>query len=199
MGDFLGPSCDLFRDHRCVSRTRYWRQLSRSEHLLTRESDGKSVINLHPPTEATPAVVASKKQRNGSTTQQVQAGAVLLVVVGTAVAVTLRDPHEPGSFGICPSLLLIGIHCPGCGTLRGMAALTSGDIAGTMGHNLLLIPMLVALVAWALLQWFPKVEAKFRVQASRFRPTWVNVPVIVGVVFLIFTVLRNLPGSGLAP
>lgn len=156
-------------------------------------------MNLHPPAEASPAIGLLGKQRNGSSTQRVQAGAVLLVVVGTAVAVTLRDPHEPGSFGICPSLLLFGIHCPGCGTLRGMADLTSGEVAGTVGHNLLLVPMLVALVAWALLQWFPKVEAKFRVQASRFRPTRVNVPLIVGVVFLVFTVLRNLPGSGLAP
>ncbi len=199
MGDFFGFNCDHLVDHRRDLNCRYWRQPPRRGQLLTRESDGTSVMNLYPPAVANPAEGVSREPPDGSSPQRLQSGAVLLVVVSTAVAVSLRDPHEPGSFGICPSLLLFGIHCPGCGTLRGMADLTSGDIAGTVGHNLLLLPMVVVLVAWALLQWFPKVEAKFRLQTTRFRPAWVNVPLIVGVIFFVFTVTRNLPGSALAP
>ena len=156
-------------------------------------------MNRYTTSEVSPSVDDPTEPHAGHPVQRVQAGAALFVVIGTAVAVTLRDPHEPGSFGVCPSLLLFGSYCPGCGTLRGMADLTSGDISATVGHNLLLIPMIVALVAWAVLQWLPRGKARRRFLPGRIGPTWVNIPLIVGITFLIFTVLRNLPGSELAP
>ena len=90
-------------------------------------------MNRYTTSEVSPSVGDPTEPHTGHPVQRVQAGAVLFVVIGTAVAVTLRDPHEPGSFGVCPSLLLFGSYCPGCGTLRGMADLISGDISATVG------------------------------------------------------------------
>ncbi len=128
-----------------------------------------------------------------------QAGAVLMVLAGTAAATAVRDPHTPGSYGICPSLLIFGVYCPGCGSLRAMADVVAGDPTAAMGHNLLFLPAVVGLTIWAVLQLSPRVP-RVRItptMLSRYR--WLNIPAILLVVVIVFGVLRNLPGSPLAP
>ncbi|MFI2707066.1 DUF2752 domain-containing protein, partial [Nocardioides sp. CER28] len=52
----------------------------------------------------------------------------LLTVGGlgaATLALYLRDPHQRGSWGVCP-LSLAGIYCPGCGGLRAVNDLTHG-------------------------------------------------------------------------
>ena len=61
---------------------------------------------------------------------------------GLALATTalrLRDPHTSGSWGFCPSKLLLGIDCPGCGGLRAVNDLTHLDVASAASSNLLLV------------------------------------------------------------
>jgi hypothetical protein len=103
------------------------------------------------------------------------------VVALAAVAVTARDPHIHGSWGVCPTYAIFGIYCPGCGTLRALHDLVSGRTWESMGHNLLLIPALLFL-CWGAL--------------ARPGPRW-------SMVWLValagFTLARNLPGSPLAP
>lgn len=118
-------------------------------------------------------------------------------VAGTALLV-VRDPHEGGSFATCPSLLLLGVQCPGCGSLRGVHDLATGQVAEAVGHNLLLVPALAVLVWW----WAAQVAAASgrpgwarRVPAV---PTWRRTTIAVLAVLAVFTVLRNLPGSPLA-
>lgn len=125
------------------------------------------------------------------------AALALAGAAGTAVLV-VRDPHEGGSFAVCPSLALLGVQCPGCGSLRGVHDLATGQIAEAVGHNALLVPVLAVLVWW----WAAQVAA------ASGRPSWAErVPgppsgrrttVAVVAVLAVFTVLRNLPGSPLA-
>jgi len=133
--------------------------------------------------------------------RRVQAGAVLVVLAGTAAAVAVRSPNDAGSYGVClcPSLLIFGVYCPGCGALRAMADVVAGDPAAAMSHNLLFLPALVGLVAWAVVQLVPRVPNLGVTPKVFSRHRWLNFPVVLLIVVIAFGVLRNLPGSPLAP
>lgn len=111
------------------------------------------------------------------------------------LALRLRDPHQGGSWGICPSAA-VGFWCPGCGGLRAVNDLTRGDVASAASSNLALvvaIPFVVmALAWWARARWLG---------VRRPLPAAVTLRVGYGVLALlaVFTVARNLPGSWLAP
>ena len=78
----------------------------------------------------------------------------LSVGIGVAAATTalwLRDPHQSGSWGLCPLRALTGLNCPLCGGLRAVNDLTHGDLASAWHSNALFvrsIPILVALWVW---------------------------------------------------
>lgn len=111
-------------------------------------------------------------------------------------ALHLRDPHQHGSWGLCPSSML-GISCPGCGGLRAVNDLTHLDLAAAASSNLLFVAsvplVLVALVVWVRDRWLG-------VDRSLFGLVPVRAWQLAGLVAVVFTVARNLPfGSYLAP
>lgn len=112
------------------------------------------------------------------------------------VALHLRDPHDSGSWGYCPSAAM-GFWCPGCGGLRAVNDLTRGQVGAAASSNLafvVILPfLLVGLGVWTLSRW-------------RGTPVHVSSNVVRPIAFtglallLVFTVLRNLSiGSWLAP
>lgn len=117
----------------------------------------------------------------------VAAGA--LVVAATA-ALAVRDPHRPGSWGVCPTALL-GFDCPLCGSLRAVHDLTALDPVSAASSNLLLVVALPVVVAL----WVRRVVVLSRGPAgpadlSRVpRPVWW----VLGTGVVVFTVLRNTP------
>ena len=124
------------------------------------------------------------------------APAVTIGALGAAtVALHLRDPHAEGSWGYCPSALL-GVACPGCGGLRAVHDLTHLQLADAASSNLLFVlalpVVLLALGRWVVDQW------RGTPRVTRVELAWVAT---TGVLTLLvaFTVLRNLPGSWLAP
>ena len=68
-------------------------------------------------------------------------------LLAASVLLHLRDPHQSGSWGYCPWLMLTGTYCPGCGGLRAVNDLTHGDVAGAASSNLLFVASLPAPVA----------------------------------------------------
>jgi hypothetical protein len=109
-------------------------------------------------------------------------------LLAAVVVLHLRDPHQSGSYGFCPLLLLTGAYCPGCGGLRAVHDLSNGDVVAAASSNLLL----VALVPVAALLWGRWARAR-----------WSGSPVVsllltrhalwsLAVVVVAFTVLRNL-------
>ena len=123
------------------------------------------------------------------------------LVGGLTLALRLRDPHESGSWGLCPFSALTGLYCPGCGGLRAVNDLTHGDVWGAASSNLVfvvLVPVLVVL--W--LRWTGRAWAGGSPATGTARPgvrvgVWVTA---LAVVLVVFAVLRNLPmGSWLAP
>lgn len=118
----------------------------------------------------------------------------LLVIVGVA-GLSLRDPHEAGSFGVCPVLALTGHYCPGCGSLRATYDLMHGHLLEAMGHNallVLLIPLAVGL-------WLRRITRFGGAFDPRRAWLWTRLA-LAGLV--LWTVLRNVPAfpfSVLAP
>lgn len=126
--------------------------------------------------------------------------APVLTIGGLAaatLALRLRDPHQQGSWGICP-LAAMGVYCPGCGGLRAVNDLTHGDLAAAASSNLLLVvamPFVVLLLGrWAWDRW-----RGVRRRAPETAPSVLATAAFI-VLALGFTVLRNLSaGAWLAP
>jgi uncharacterized protein DUF2752 len=120
-----------------------------------------------------------------------------LVALGAVAAATavvgLADPQGGGPYPRCPSKLILGIDCPGCGGLRGTHDLLHGHVLQALDHNLLL-PFTLGLMAFALGRWLlPLVGRPAR---PLHPPRWAIAASMVVVVT--FTVLRNLPVPALA-
>ena len=113
--------------------------------------------------------------------------------VGATALVGLVDPEGGGPYPLCPSRLVLGIDCPGCGGLRGTHDLLHGHVLQALDHNLLL-PFTLGLMAFAFGRWLlPLVGRPAR---PLHPPPWAVVAALVVVVA--FTVLRNLPVPALA-
>lgn len=71
------------------------------------------------------------------------------VAGASVVALRVRPPEEPGSWGFCPWLLVTGRPCPTCGGLRAIARLTHLDVAGALAMNAYVaVSASVLVVAW---------------------------------------------------
>lgn len=127
---------------------------------------------------------------------------VLLTGVAAVVgSLYLRavDPNVPGHYPDCPSRLLLGVDCPGCGGMRGTYDLLHGDVAGMVDNNILLAVALpvtvIAFTLWAYRAWTGRRPIVAPAQQAQ-RARWM---VIALVLVLIFGVVRNLVpylGSG---
>ena len=114
-------------------------------------------------------------------------------VVGAALV--LRDPHQQGSWLVCPLHAMTGLYCPGCGSLRGLNDLLTGHVSAAVGSNALLLPAL-AWLTWAWLSAARVGVGGWRVGPA---PSSARFCYLLLAVLAVFTVARNLPGSPLAP
>jgi hypothetical protein len=121
-------------------------------------------------------------------------GAAGLVALAT-LALAVRDPHRPGSWGWCPTQLLTHLDCPACGGLRAVHDLTRLDVGAAASSNVLLVLAIPVVV----LLWVRRVVVVWRGgEAARpLTPSPALWALGLGVV-VVFTVVRNLPGSWLA-
>jgi hypothetical protein len=123
------------------------------------------------------------------------------VTIGTLSLATLalhyRDPHQHGSWGLCPFHAMTGLYCPGCGSLRAVNDLTNGHVGAAFSSNVVvtaLIPVAtVLLVVWALDRWRGRTR---HLPWQRLRPL---VAAFLAVL-VAFTIARNTGAGGwLAP
>jgi Protein of unknown function (DUF2752) len=124
-----------------------------------------------------------------------------LVTIGTLTLATTalhyRDPHQHGSWGLCPLYASTGIYCPGCGGLRAVNDLTDGHVGAALSSNVMVtaaIPLaIVALLLWSARRW------SGRESETDWRRVERVTYAVVGLM-LVFTVVRNLAfGAWLAP
>lgn len=137
-----------------------------------------------------PAPVRSRRERMAAPAWTIGS------LAAATLALHLRDPHQHGSWGLCPSAAM-GVWCPGCGGLRAVNDLTNGHPLQAASSNLafmVALPfVLVGLSVWTLDRW--------RGTSHTVPPAVVRATSTVALVLLaVFTVLRNLPqGAWLAP
>lgn len=109
--------------------------------------------------------------------------AAALAYIGTA------DPHRPGFFAPpCPFKHVTGWNCPGCGGLRMTHDLLHGDLPAALTDNAFLLVGLPLLAVWILVR---------RRRRKAVMP--VKAIVVIAVVTITWTVIRNLPGFPLVP
>lgn len=120
---------------------------------------------------------------------------VVTSLSAATLALHLRDPHADGSWGVCPSAAL-GLWCPGCGGLRAVNDLSDLNVGAAASSNLLFfcaLPLIAYVFArWSLGRW----TARAWTVSDR---SLNGAAVGLAAVMVVFTVLRNLPGSWLAP
>ncbi|MGH3458327.1 DUF2752 domain-containing protein [Aeromicrobium sp.] len=138
-------------------------------------------------------VARGREKRLSSRIWAAPAALAALAAAG-AVAVLLRDPHQTHSWGACPVNALTGGYCPGCGSMRGVHDLLVGQPLEAIGHNLLLLPALAWLAWWWVHQMAAAVGRRIAGPPSSAGFCWSLLAVLA-----VFTVLRNIPGSPLAP
>jgi len=112
--------------------------------------------------------------------------ALLAFLGGTLVALWLSDPG--GRFWPrCPFHWLTGLHCPGCGSLRGLHHILQGDFQLGLRHNVFL-PLSLVLLAWLFVprSWHERWRAWTHPHADR--AAWVLL-----MLLLVFGVARNIP------
>jgi hypothetical protein len=110
------------------------------------------------------------------------------------------DPNQPGHYPLCPTRALFGVDCPGCGVMRGMHDLVTGDVRGALDHNLLLVflvPLAVVLwVRWLVRSWRGQTGAVSYAQFRRRN----TLTIVAMVAMLAFGIVRNFVpylGSGI--
>jgi hypothetical protein len=111
------------------------------------------------------------------------------VLVGGLAYVGLGDPHSRDFvFPPCPFKALTGWNCPACGGLRMTHDLLHGDLGAAVVDNVFLLVGLPMLAAWLVVRW------------RRGQPL-MTMPaiVVIAVVAITWTVMRNLPGFPLVP
>lgn len=109
-----------------------------------------------------------------------------LLALGVALVVWWHP--QTGGPVLCPFLALTGWNCPMCGGLRTVYDMATADLAGAWAMNPLLVLGLPALgLVW--LRWLIRAWTG---RPARYPPTWL-VPAI-GVLLVLFTIARNLPG-----
>jgi len=144
-------------------------------------------------TPAAPPVRAARPSRlRAARTPLLLAGGAAVVVAG----LLLVDPHEPGSWGVCPVYALTGRYCAGCGVLRASRDLLTGDLAGAWAMN----PLWVLAVPVLALLWARALARSWRTGAPPAAPpAWVAVAGLALVA--VYSVARNVPAwaPALAP
>lgn len=120
-------------------------------------------------------------------------GAPALVAAASAVVCTgiwLGDPTTPnGPIPVCPTKALLGIDCPGCGSMRMLYSLMHGDLSATVRFNALGFAAVVLLI-WTYCTWTYGRATGLRIRGWQHN-RWA--PMVTLVLVVVWFVIRNLP------
>lgn len=103
------------------------------------------------------------------------------------------SPHDPASvYPVCPTKLITGFDCPGCGALRMGHDLLRGDLAAAAHDNLFLLLLIPVAAVWGGWYWW-----RYRRGERPKMPA--RALIVILVLAVVWGVVRNLPGFPLTP
>ncbi|WP_370512245.1 DUF2752 domain-containing protein [Skermania sp. ID1734] len=115
---------------------------------------------------------------------------VLAGVAALCLFVNWADPATPGGpVPICPTKALLGIDCPGCGSMRMVYALCHGDVTGAVRYNALGLVAFIALAA-TFVQWTIGLMSG---RSTRYWHQTDLAPKITLIAVIVWFVVRNIP------
>lgn len=104
--------------------------------------------------------------------------------------VQMANPTAPGNvLPPCPTKALLGIDCPGCGSLRMIYSVMHANFDAALRYNavgLLALPLFV----WS---WGAWTVGRWRGRPVRSWHHWRWAPLVTLVVMVLWWVMRNLP------
>lgn len=114
---------------------------------------------------------------------------ILTVLVAGVVVLFTLDPAHHGFYPRCLFHTATGLHCPGCGALRGGHLLLHGQLTEALRMNALVFLFLPVAAVFYFWKWR---SAAGGADVSRFvvKPVWLWTALAVA---FLFWVLRNLP------
>src|ERR1700733_1273703 len=120
-------------------------------------------------------------------------GAPLMVAASATLvcaATWVGDPTTPGGpLPVCPTKALLGIDCPGCGSMRMLYSVMHGDLLAAVKFNALAVVALVLLV-FAFATWtYGRAVGRRMWSWQHYR--WSAL--VTMVLVLVWFVVRNLP------
>jgi hypothetical protein len=116
--------------------------------------------------------------------------AAAATMAAAALALRVRDPHQHGSWGLCPFKAITGWDCPLCGGLRSVNDLTHGHFADAAHSNLLLVATLPVIAAL----WLLWLQRSWTASSRQLPAGLVRAALVAGGVLLVgFAVYRNTP------
>ena len=140
---------------------------------------------LKPPVIQQPSsAIPSRRARAGP--QPALVAALALSALASLAILYSFDPRQYGFYPRCPLYTMTGLHCPGCGALRGLHELLHGHWLAAARMNCLLFPGLPAIGGVYLYQGRRNKDGATFLQSPKFG--WCA---LAGG--FLFCVLRNLP------
>jgi hypothetical protein len=115
---------------------------------------------------------------------------LVLAAVGGAAVLFIHEPAPGGLYPPCVFHRYTGLHCPGCGSTRGLHALLHGRLWAAFRYNALMV-LALPFLAVAFIRYTRRVFGSRLSPARRTAPAgW-----IWGLLALViaYWVLRNLP------
>ncbi len=121
--------------------------------------------------------------------RRVRTWVLLGLAGGAAIALFVFDPAESRIFPPCLFHALTGMHCVGCGSLRGLHQLLGGNIGAALDLNPLMV-LSLPFVAYALISECAKTLLGKALPGFFIRAFWIwaILAIVVG-----FGILRNVP------
>jgi len=119
----------------------------------------------------------------------IKMGISFLVLIGFGVYFYQNNPTAgEGVFLRCPSNLIFGIHCPGCGTQRALHHLLHLEIGAALRYNALFVLFFPVMIYGLFLMVYNIIFG-----TKKTIPFLTNQVVIIGllVFVLLFGILRN--------
>lgn len=119
------------------------------------------------------------------------AAALLLAALGALAVVWKVNPSQHPNLPECPTLGLLGVYCPGCGSTRATHHLLNGRLATAWSFNPLMVLVGAPLgIAYA--------AALASAILTGRRPMWrppARLAYAIAVLLLLYMGVRNIPGT----